>query len=67
MIRLGHPARVSESIQPHSLDAVIARADSTAIVRDVRKDIEDQLVREGRGGEVLWGRENSVYFLNFPM
>ena len=51
MVRLGHPARVSESILPHSLDAVIARADSATIVRDVRKDIEEQLVREGRGGE----------------
>ena len=38
---------MSESIQRHSLDAVISRADSTAIVRDVRKDIEEQLVSEG--------------------
>ena len=41
---------MSESIQCHSLDAVISRDDSTAIVRDVRKDIEEQLVREWRRG-----------------
>ena len=42
---------MSESIQHHSLDAVISRSDSTAIVRDVRKDIEEQLVRKREGGE----------------
>ena len=42
---------MSESIQRHSLDAVISLSDSTAIVRDVRKDIEEQLVREREGGE----------------
>ena len=59
VIRLGHPARVSESIQCHSLDAVISRADSTAIVRDVRKDIEQQLVRGAE--ERVCGTTQHIY------
>ena len=61
VVRLGHPARVSESIQRHSLDAVISRSDSTAIVRDVRKDIEEQLVREREGGEGVINKSVTLY------
>ncbi|NXP22088.1 SMBP2 protein, partial [Scytalopus superciliaris] len=40
IVRLGHPARLLEPIQQHSLDAVLARGDSAHIVADIRKDID---------------------------
>lgn len=45
ILRLGHPARLLEPIQQHSLDAVLARSDSAQIVADVRKDIDQAFVR----------------------
>nr|XP_026252347.1 DNA-binding protein SMUBP-2 [Urocitellus parryii] len=45
ILRLGHPARLLESIQQHSLDAVLAQSDSTQIVADIRKDIDRILVK----------------------
>ncbi|XP_041053108.1 DNA-binding protein SMUBP-2 [Carcharodon carcharias] len=40
VLRLGHPARLLESIHRHSLDAVLAHSDSTQIIMDTRKDID---------------------------
>ncbi|KAM5247003.1 DNA-binding protein SMUBP-2 [Ctenodactylus gundi] len=40
ILRLGHPARLLESIQQHSLDAVLARSDNAQIVADIRSDID---------------------------
>ncbi|KAK2848093.1 hypothetical protein Q7C36_009775 [Tachysurus vachellii] len=40
VLRLGHPARLLESIQKHSLDAVLAQSDNTNIIADVRKDMD---------------------------
>ncbi|CAL8356453.1 unnamed protein product [Lota lota] len=40
VLRLGHPARLLESIQKHSLDAVLAKSDNTNIIADIRKDID---------------------------
>lgn len=45
IVRLGHPARLLDSIQQHSLDAVLARSDSAQIVADIRKDIDQAFVR----------------------
>ncbi|KAM8816062.1 DNA-binding protein SMUBP-2 [Rhynchonycteris naso] len=45
VLRLGHPARLLESTQPHSLDAVLARSDGAGIVADIRKDIDQVLVK----------------------
>uniref|UniRef100_A0A2K5QRK2 DNA-binding protein SMUBP-2 n=1 Tax=Cebus imitator TaxID=2715852 RepID=A0A2K5QRK2_CEBIM len=45
ILRLGHPARLLESIQQHSLDAVLARSDSAQIVADIRKDIDQVFVK----------------------
>lgn len=45
ILRLGHPARLLEPIQRHSLDAVLARSDSAQIVADIRKDIDQAFVR----------------------
>ncbi|NXK87380.1 SMBP2 protein, partial [Formicarius rufipectus] len=40
LVRLGHPARLLEPIQQHSLDAVLARGDNAQIVAEIRKDID---------------------------
>uniref|UniRef100_A0A9L0K4C2 Immunoglobulin mu DNA binding protein 2 n=1 Tax=Equus asinus TaxID=9793 RepID=A0A9L0K4C2_EQUAS len=45
ILRLGHPARLLESIQQHSLDAVLARSDNAQIVADIRKDIDQVFVK----------------------
>ncbi|NWU23729.1 SMBP2 protein, partial [Dyaphorophyia castanea] len=40
LLRLGHPARLLQPIQQHSLDAVLARGDNAQIVADIRRDID---------------------------
>ncbi|XP_075693819.1 DNA-binding protein SMUBP-2 [Rhinoderma darwinii] len=40
ILRLGHPARLLESLQHYSLDAVLARSDNAQLVADIRKDID---------------------------
>ncbi|KFO74430.1 DNA-binding protein SMUBP-2, partial [Cuculus canorus] len=45
ILRLGHPARLLEPIQQHSLDAVLARGDNAQIVADIRKDIDQAFAR----------------------
>lgn len=47
VLRLGHPARLLESIQKHSLDAVLAQSDNANIIADIRKDIDKALVSIG--------------------
>lgn len=44
ILRLGHPARLLDSIQQHSLDAVLARSDGARIVADIRRDIDQAWV-----------------------
>ncbi|XP_014849298.1 PREDICTED: DNA-binding protein SMUBP-2 isoform X1 [Poecilia mexicana] len=44
VLRLGHPARLLESIQKHSLDAILAQSDNANIIADIRKDIDKALV-----------------------
>uniref|UniRef100_A0A3Q2PZH3 DNA-binding protein SMUBP-2 n=1 Tax=Fundulus heteroclitus TaxID=8078 RepID=A0A3Q2PZH3_FUNHE len=44
VLRLGHPARLLESIQKHSLDAVLAHSDTANIIADIRKDIDKAVV-----------------------
>ncbi|XP_067396552.1 DNA-binding protein SMUBP-2 isoform X1 [Emydura macquarii macquarii] len=48
ILRLGHPARLLESIQHHSLDAVLARGDNAQIVADIRKDIDQAFTKTKR-------------------
>ncbi|KYO41590.1 DNA-binding protein SMUBP-2 [Alligator mississippiensis] len=48
ILRLGHPARLLESIQHHSLDAVLARGDNAQIVADIRKDIDQAFAKTKR-------------------
>ncbi|XP_042640469.1 DNA-binding protein SMUBP-2 isoform X2 [Tyto alba] len=45
VLRLGHPARLLEPIQRHSLDAVLARGDHAEIVADIRKDIDQAFAK----------------------
>ncbi|XP_004481719.2 DNA-binding protein SMUBP-2 [Dasypus novemcinctus] len=40
ILRLGHPARLLDSIQQHCLDAVLARSDNAQIVADIRRDMD---------------------------
>uniref|UniRef100_A0A8C4EVK9 DNA-binding protein SMUBP-2 n=1 Tax=Dicentrarchus labrax TaxID=13489 RepID=A0A8C4EVK9_DICLA len=44
VLRLGHPARLLESIQKHSLDAILAQSDNANIITDIRKDIDKAFV-----------------------
>ena len=44
VVRIGHPARLLGVVQEHSLDALLSNSESTAIVQDVRKDIDDTQV-----------------------
>ncbi|NXM24753.1 SMBP2 protein, partial [Oxyruncus cristatus] len=48
ILRLGHPARLLEPIQQHSLDAVLARGDNAQIVADIRKDIDQAWAKSRR-------------------
>ncbi|NXT76324.1 SMBP2 protein, partial [Zapornia atra] len=45
ILRLGHPARLLEPIQQHSLDAVLSRGDNAQIVADIRKDIDQAFAK----------------------
>ncbi|XP_007943110.1 DNA-binding protein SMUBP-2 [Orycteropus afer afer] len=51
VLRLGHPARLLDSIQQHSLDAVLARSDSAHIVADVRRDIDELSMKNKKAQE----------------
>lgn len=44
VLRLGHPARLLESIQKHSLDAILSQSDNATIITDIRKDIDTAFV-----------------------
>uniref|UniRef100_A0AAV2L8Q7 DNA-binding protein SMUBP-2 n=1 Tax=Knipowitschia caucasica TaxID=637954 RepID=A0AAV2L8Q7_KNICA len=44
VVRLGHPARLLESIQKHSLDAVLAHSSSSSIITDIRHDMDQALM-----------------------
>nr|XP_040017952.1 DNA-binding protein SMUBP-2 isoform X4 [Gasterosteus aculeatus aculeatus] len=44
VLRLGHPARLLESIQKHSLDAILAQSDNAGIIADIRKDIDKAFI-----------------------
>uniref|UniRef100_A0AAY4BSJ6 DNA-binding protein SMUBP-2 n=1 Tax=Denticeps clupeoides TaxID=299321 RepID=A0AAY4BSJ6_9TELE len=54
VLRLGHPARLLESIQRHSLDAVLTRSDSADVIADIRRDMDkifSKLRKEAERGE----------------
>lgn len=43
IVRLGHPARVLESVLHHSLDVRIKTSDEGQIVNDIRRDVDKTL------------------------
>eukprot|EP00658_Telonema_sp_P-2_P051038 TRINITY_DN3904_c0_g7_i1.p2 TRINITY_DN3904_c0_g7~~TRINITY_DN3904_c0_g7_i1.p2 ORF type:complete len:564 (+),score=113.84 TRINITY_DN3904_c0_g7_i1:38-1729(+) len=45
IVRLGHPARLSEPVLEHSLDQIATQSDAMAIVRDVRQEMESLLIK----------------------
>lgn len=51
-VRLGHPARLSEVALAHSLEAQVAADERTAVVADVRKELNDvyKSLRSARDG-----------------
>ncbi|KAG7245412.1 hypothetical protein INR49_010863 [Caranx melampygus] len=61
VLRLGHPARLLESIQKHSLDAILAQSDNANIITDIRKDIDKAFMgmkkKHERGERVNFRRE----------
>ncbi|XP_054632106.1 DNA-binding protein SMUBP-2 [Dunckerocampus dactyliophorus] len=61
VLRLGHPARLLESIQKHSLDAILAKSDNAHIIADIRKDIDKAFVgmkkNTEKGGRGNYRRE----------
>ena len=52
-VRLGHPARVTETLRQHSLDALADQHESASIVRDMRREAEQLFQKAGR-----WTRSN---------
>ncbi|XP_045893560.1 DNA-binding protein SMUBP-2 [Micropterus dolomieu] len=60
VLRLGHPARLLESIQKHSLDAILAQSDNANIIADIRKDIDKAFMgmkKREKGERVNFKRE----------
>ncbi|XP_019712745.1 DNA-binding protein SMUBP-2 isoform X2 [Hippocampus comes] len=49
VLRLGHPARLLESIQKHSLDAILAKSDNANIIADIRRDIDKAFKNNEKG------------------
>lgn len=60
LIRLGHPARLLPSVLNHSLDVLTRTSEAAAIVKDVRKEMDDkqasiQKTRNGRERRAIYG------------
>lgn len=53
VLRVGHPARVFESLRGHTLDELVDADPSTDVIRDMRRELEDLMrsasrIRRGR-------------------
>ncbi|KAL8990249.1 MAG: hypothetical protein Q9177_001057 [Variospora cf. flavescens] len=60
IVRLGHPARLLPSVLDHSLDVLTQTSEAAAIVKDVRKEMDDKQVsikktRNGRERRAIYG------------
>ncbi|KAI4171767.1 MAG: hypothetical protein LQ343_004018 [Gyalolechia ehrenbergii] len=60
IVRLGHPARLLPSVLDHSLDVLTQTSDAAAIVKDVRKEMDDKQAsirktRNGRERRAIYG------------
>jgi DNA polymerase alpha-associated DNA helicase A len=63
LLRLGHPARVAESLQGATLDALIGRSEQGQLLADVRREIEEHVDRLfGSGGKkhVAWAERKAM-------
>jgi ATP-dependent RNA/DNA helicase IGHMBP2 len=47
-VRLGHPARVSERLHDHTLDAQVARHELTDLIREMRREAENLFRQAGK-------------------
>ncbi|XP_076971556.1 DNA-binding protein SMUBP-2 isoform X2 [Tamandua tetradactyla] len=63
ILRLGHPARLLESIQQHSLDAVLARGDTAQIVTDIRRDIDQVKNKKNQDKREKSNAQNEIKLL----
>ena len=60
IVRLGHPARLLPSVLNHSLDMLTQTSEASAIVKDVRKELDDKQAsikktRNGRERRAIYG------------
>ncbi|KAL8942875.1 MAG: hypothetical protein Q9216_001418 [Gyalolechia sp. 2 TL-2023] len=60
IVRLGHPARLLPSVLDHSLDVLTQTSDAAAIVKDVRKEMDDKQAsikktRSGKERRAIYG------------
>lgn len=60
MVRLGHPARLLPSVLNHSLDVLTKTSEAAALVKDVRKEMDDKQAsirktRNGRERKAIYG------------
>ena len=60
IIRLGHPARLLPSVLDHSLDVLTQTSEASAIVQDVRKELDQKVAsikktRNGRERKAIYG------------
>ena len=60
IIRLGHPARLLPSVLNHSLDVLTQTSEAAAIVKDVRKEMDEKQAsikktRNGRERKTIYG------------
>jgi ATP-dependent RNA/DNA helicase IGHMBP2 len=58
VVRIGHPARLLESVQNRCLDALVQKADSTEIMQDSKKDL--QKVLNSLAKEKDWGKKQEL-------
>ena len=59
IVRLGHPARLLPSVLNHSLDVLTQTSEASAIVKDVRKEMDDKQasIKKTRNG----GERRTIY------
>lgn len=60
LVRIGHPARLLPSVLDHSLEVLTQTSEAAAIVKDVRKEIDDKQAsirktRNGRERKAIYG------------
>ncbi len=50
VVRVGHPARVFETLREHTLDELVQNDPSTAVVKDIWREVDDLMRRAKRSG-----------------